>query len=87
MLGIFFLFGYILVLVIHVDNIDVRDFIINNFKDDNVEDIRKSIDSSIKSHDEDTLVGLGVLFELMWNNSDDSIKSTILSKIKKGLTK
>lgn len=68
-----------------MDNIDVRKYIINNFKDDSVEDIKKSIDSSIESREEDPLIGLGVLFEIMWNNSSNDIKDTILSNIKKGL--
>ena len=70
-----------------MDNIDVRKYIINNFKEDSIEDIEKSIDSSIESGDEDPLIGLGVLFELMWNNSDNDVKNTILSNIKTGLTK
>ena len=67
-------------------DIDVRKYIINNFKDDNIEDIEKSITSSIESKSEDPLIGLGVLFEIMWNQSSNDIKDTILSNIKKGLT-
>ena len=69
-----------------MDNIDVRKYIINNFKEDSIEDIEKSINSSIESRSEDPLIGLGVLFELMWNNSSNDIKDTVLSNIKKGLT-
>jgi len=69
-----------------MDNIDVRKYIINNFKEDSVEDIEKSITSSIESKEEDPLIGLGVLFELMWNNSSNDVKDTILSNIRKGLT-
>ena len=69
-----------------MDNIDVRKYIINNFKDDSKEEIEKSITSSIESKSEDPLIGLGVLFELMWNNSTDEVKNVILSSIKKGLT-
>ncbi len=69
-----------------MDNIDVRKYIINNFKNDTVEDIKESITSSIASGDEDPLIGLGVLFEVMWNNSNDEEKNTILSNIRKGLT-
>jgi small acid-soluble spore protein I (minor) len=68
-----------------MNNIDVRKYIINNFKDDNIEDIEKSITTSITSQSEDPLIGLGVLFEVMWNNSDNTTKNTILSNIKKGL--
>ncbi len=68
-----------------MENIDVRKFIINNFKDDTVDDIKKSIDSSIESREDDPLIGLGVLFEVMWNNSDNDTKDIILANIKKGL--
>lgn len=66
-------------------DIDVRKYIINNFKDDNLEDIERSITTSISSKSDDPLIGLGVLFEVMWNNSDNDIKNTILTNIKKGL--
>ena len=68
-----------------MDNIDVRKYIINNFKEDAIEDIEKSITTSIESKSEDPLIGLGVLFELMWNNSTNELKNTILTNIKKGL--
>ena len=66
-----------------MDNIDVRKYIINNFKGDTVEDIEKSIDSSIASGDEDPLIGLGVLFEVMWKQSSDNDKHIILASAKK----
>ena len=66
-------------------DIDVRKYIINNFKDDDLADIEKSITTSIESKSDDPLIGLGVLFELMWNNSNSDIKNTILTNIKKGL--
>ncbi len=68
-----------------MNNIDVRKYIINNFKEDSVEDIEASINSSIESHEEDPLIGLGVLFEVMWNNSSSEEKHSILNNIKKGL--
>lgn len=51
-----------------MENIDVRKYIIENFKDDNTEKIKDSIETTIKFKDEDALIGLGVLFELLWNN-------------------
>ena len=67
-------------------NIDIRKYIVNNFKEDTIEDIRNSIDTSISSKEEDPLLGLGVLFELAWNNSGEDIKYEILNNIKKGMT-
>ena len=51
-----------------MENIDVRKYIIENFKDDNSEKIKDSIETTIKFKDEDALIGLGVLFELLWKN-------------------
>lgn len=72
-------------MVIRMNNIDVRKYIISNFKEDNIEDIKKSIEESITSHDEDPLIGLGVLFELLWTNSSKEEKEIILMNIKKGM--
>lgn len=66
-------------------NIDIRKYIINNFKNDNINDIKNSIDKSIESRDEDPLLGMGVLFELAWINSNKEIKDIILNNIKKGI--
>ena len=52
-----------------MNNIDIRQYIKNNFKDDNIEDIKSSIEDSISSKEDDPLIGLGVLFEILWNNS------------------
>lgn len=68
-----------------MENIDVRKYIINNFKNDSITDIETSIIESIESKEEDPLIGLGVLFEIMWNNSDNTLRNTILTNIKKGL--
>lgn len=59
-------------------NIDIRNYIISNFKDDDKEMLRSSILDSIKDNDEEVLPGLGVLFELLWNNSNDDLKDQLL---------
>lgn len=79
------MFLFILITGDKMNNINVREYIINNFKNDSIDDIRESIDSSIASHDEDPLIGLGVLFEIMWNNSNEEEKVFVLNSIKKGL--
>lgn len=72
-------------MVIKMENIDVRAYIINNFKEDTSEEIKTSIEESIASKDDDTLIGLGVMFELAWKNSTDNQKQEILENIKKGM--
>ena len=41
-----------------MDDIKIRDYIINNFKDDDVDTIRRAIDESIEEMDEVTLPGM-----------------------------
>ena len=66
-------------------NIDIRKSIIKNFEGSGIEGIRDSIESSIKDHEEITLPGLGVFFEILWNNSNEQDKEFILRTIEKGL--
>lgn len=64
---------------------DIRKYIINNFKDSSIEDIKTSIIESINSHDEVVLPGLGVLFEIMWRNESlhEQVLQTIYNEIRK----
>ena len=64
-----------------MENIDIRNYIIENFKDDNIEKIRDSIETTINERDEDALIGLGVLFELLWNNLSQEEKEKSLKYI------
>ena len=66
-------------------DIDIRKSIINNFENSNIEEIKKAIEDSIYEKDEITLPGLGVFFEILWNNSDETKKDYILKTLKKGL--
>lgn len=66
-------------------NIDIRQSIMNNFKDSTIEDMRQSIEDSIKDNEEITLPGLGVFFEILWSNSDIQEKELILETIKKAI--
>ena len=66
-------------------DIDIRKSIINNFQNSNIDEIKKSIQESINDKEEITLPGLGVFFEILWNNSDDTKKDYILQTLKKGL--
>ena len=68
-----------------MEEINVREYIIHNFENDSIEEIRESIVSSILSKEEDTLIGLGVMFEILWNGSSEEEQNKILEVLKKGL--
>ena len=62
-------------------NIDIRRSIMDNFKESSKEDIYESIDAAIKDKDEVTLPGMGVFFELLWQNSNHDLKKEIIKII------
>ncbi|MBQ2872563.1 MAG: small acid-soluble spore protein SspI [Bacilli bacterium] len=66
-------------------DIDIRKYIIENFKDDNAEKIKDSIETTIKSKDEDALIGLGVLFELLWSKLTEEEKQKNLDNIRQSI--
>jgi small acid-soluble spore protein I (minor) len=66
-------------------NISIRDYIINNFKGNSTDEIKESIVDSIAKKDEITLPGLGVFFEILWNNSNDKGQEDILNILKNNL--
>ena len=68
-----------------MENIDIRKYIIENFKEDNEEKIRDSIETTIKFKDEDALIGLGVLFELLWEKSNEEEKNKYLKLINENI--
>ena len=61
-----------------MNDIDIRSHIINNFKGDNIEDIRDAIDECIKDNEEVTLPGMGVFLEIIWKNASDELKNAML---------
>ena len=65
--------------------IDIREHIKSNFKDAEINDIKSSIEDAINEKDEITLPGLGVFFEILWNNADESLKNSILNSLKKAI--
>lgn len=62
-------------------NIDIRKNIINNFNDAKKDEIKASIISSIQDNEEITLPGLGVFFEILWKNSDETNQDYILNTL------
>ena len=61
-----------------MNDIKIRDYIINNFKNDDEETIKRAIDESIKEGDEVTLPGMGVFFEIIWQDASDEERKRIL---------
>lgn len=67
-------------------NIDIRGVIINNFKNDSSKEMVDTINESLKSNDEIVLPGLGVLFEVLWQESSNDEKIDFANKILKKIS-
>jgi len=65
--------------------IQIRNYIKNNFKGLNENEIKESITSAINEGDEVCLPGLGVLFEILWENSNSNLQNSILTNLKNNL--
>ena len=68
-------------------DLNIREHIINNFQGDDYQTLKKAIDESVEANDEVTLPGLGVFFELLWENSSQELKNEIIEKIRKRVKK
>lgn len=60
-------------------DIKIRDHILHNFEGDNKEELKAAIEESIKEQDEITLPGMGVFFEIVWQDANEELKEEILS--------
>lgn len=65
--------------------IDLRSIILDNLKGSEAEEIRGYIQETIDMREEEALPGMGILFELVWKNSSEAEKSSMLEKIVKAL--
>ncbi len=66
-------------------NINIRKSVKENFKNNNEQEIEEAINSSITEQSEITLPGLGVFFELVWQQGDQALKQSILKLLKQSL--
>ncbi len=66
-------------------NIDIRSNVISKIKNDDSKDIINTVDEAITSKDELVLPGLGVLFEIFWDNLGHEEKTNIANTIIKNI--
>ena len=67
-------------------DLSIRNHIINNFKGDDFDELKRAIDESIAENDEETLPGMGVFLELIWQVADDKLKQEMIEIIKKQIS-
>ena len=67
--------------------INVRNAIIENFKNSSNEELHQTINEAISLNQEKTLPGLGVFLELVWSSSSSEEKKHLVSKLSTALKK
>ena len=68
-------------------NLNLRHAVIQNVADNSEEQLEQTIVDAIEQGEEKYLPGLGVLFEVIWNNASEEEKKMMLDTLKNGLKK
>jgi small acid-soluble spore protein I len=61
---------------------NIKEHIINNFKNDDHKALIEAIEESVESKDEVTLPGLGVFLALIWEGADKELKNNLIDILK-----
>ncbi|GED16195.1 hypothetical protein AM501_16620 [Aneurinibacillus migulanus] len=65
----------------NISNLDLRAAIMHNMHGSSKDDVRHTIVDAITSGEEKTLPGLGVLFEMVWQEADEQEKNKMVDCI------
>lgn len=65
----------------NINNLDLRAAVMYKMHGSSKDDIRETIEDAIVSKQEKTLPGLGVLFELIWNQANPQEQSRMIELI------
>ncbi|MBM7660597.1 small acid-soluble spore protein I (minor) [Bacillus mesophilus] len=68
-------------------NLNLRNAIISNVQGNNQQELQETILDAIQSGEEKMLPGLGVLFEVIWQNSSNDDKQEMLTTLEQALSK
>ncbi|MDZ5470737.1 small acid-soluble spore protein SspI (plasmid) [Bacillus sp. 31A1R] len=66
-------------------NLNLRNAIIQNVSGNSQDELKDTIVDAIQNGEEKMLPGLGVLFEVIWNNSSEDNKQEMLQTLASGL--
>ena len=66
-------------------NLNLRNAIIHNVTGNSQDELRDTIVDAISNGEEKMLPGLGVLFEVIWQNASEEDKTEMLGLLESGL--
>ncbi|MCH1627313.1 small acid-soluble spore protein SspI [Fredinandcohnia quinoae] len=68
-------------------NLNLRNAVIHNVTGNSQAELQETIVDAIQSGEEKMLPGLGVLFEVIWQNASQEDKQEMLTTLEQGLKK
>ncbi len=68
-------------------SLDIRHAVFGNIKGNTTDQFQEIIEDAIANGEEKMLPGLGVLFEVIWQNTDNNSKNTMLETLSKASSK
>ncbi|MFT8323265.1 MAG: small acid-soluble spore protein SspI [Bacillus sp. (in: firmicutes)] len=66
-------------------NLNLRNAIVHNVSGNSQDELKNTIVDAIQNGEEKMLPGLGVLFEIIWQNSSETEKVDMLQTLESGL--
>lgn len=66
-------------------DLNLRKAILNNISENNTEQLEATIVDAVQSGEEKMLPGLGVLFELIWQQATDEEKDHMIDILEEGI--
>ncbi|GGH88246.1 small acid-soluble spore protein I (minor) [Pullulanibacillus pueri] len=66
-------------------DINIRNAVKHNISDNDEAQLRDTIVDAIQDGQEKMLPGLGVLFEIIWNESDEQQRKAMINSLAKGV--
>lgn len=68
-------------------NFNIRGAVLHNIQNMNQQELAQMVQDSIQQGDEKLLPGLGVLFEVIWKNSDQDEKDQMMETLQNNIAK
>ncbi|MFO7153195.1 MAG: small acid-soluble spore protein SspI [Bacillota bacterium] len=62
-------------------SLDIRELVLKNLAGSKREEVEEYIDDAIQTREEQALPGMGILFEVVWQRSNDTEKASMMDKI------
>ncbi len=69
----------------NISQVNLRQAVVDNVQDSSPQELRETIVDAIDSGEDKTLPGLGVLFEVLWQQSNPLKQSELVQAIHQGL--